>query len=491
MFDSTQISIILQKSPSTDLLQLKNRETIIGFLVSAFPNQQSTIGSDSIHAKLYDYLQDNKMEKDDDDDENENKSQLFDTFEIKAKKHIQKWTNKGFLTNYQDEKGEIFYELSAHTHKTLDWLCSLKKEDYVGTESKFKNIFSQLKELVEFTNTNKGERVQILESKKLEIEQQIQRIKSGEDIRVFESYEIEPRFKQLTQSAKELLSDFKEVEDNFKDITKGIYQKHAESNLTKNDILQFTFDALDSLKDSQQGKSFEAFSSFLFISALQEEWKQLIEDLYKSLEAKEIPVHDFFLKEMRRHLHTSAQKINRANDKMAEKLSRIIRENQTSKTEITKNIIQDIKKCLVEISKTNQTPDISFEIEAEFDIHIPFERKLTYEQSEVLAYNFKPKVADNNIAEADQLSKLFKQSNIDKDLLRIRIKQLLNSQGQTTLHEVIAHFGGLEKGLPELFGYIGVAKEFKYAINADKAKAIEFDKIQKKSILTPEIILLK
>ncbi|NCP83831.1 MAG: DUF3375 family protein, partial [Bacteroidetes bacterium] len=82
------------------------------------------------------------------------------------------------------------YELSSHSSKTLDWLSSLKKEEYVGTESKFKNIFNQLKELVEYSNDDAEKRIQLLEDKKFEIEQQIQRIKIGEDIRVFEEFEI-------------------------------------------------------------------------------------------------------------------------------------------------------------------------------------------------------------------------------------------------------------------------------------------------------------
>lgn len=66
-----------------------------------------------------------------------------------------------------------------------------------------------MKELVEFTNEDIEKRIQLLEDKKLEIEQQIQRIKIGEDVKVFQDFEIVPRFNQLTKSAKELLSDFR------------------------------------------------------------------------------------------------------------------------------------------------------------------------------------------------------------------------------------------------------------------------------------------
>ena len=480
------ISYTLNNSPSVELLRLKNRETIIIFLVNTFLNQQGAITTETMHTRLADYLEFKQIINDE-----ESEIEVFDTYEIKAKKYIQNWTNRGFLTNYQDKRGEIFYELSSHTSKAIDWLSSLKKEEYVGTESKFKNIFSNLKELVEFTNDDAEKRIQLLEDKKLEIEQQIQRIKIGEDVKVFEEFEIVPRFNQLNQSAKELLSDFKEVEDNFKEITKSIYQKHAEGSITKSDILEFTFEALDQLKESQQGKSFYAFWSFLLNPGLQLEWENLTKELYLTLEEKGIPVKDLFLKGMKNHLWTSGQKVYKANDKMAEKLSRIIRENEASKSEVTKNIIQEIKKSLLDISKSKKRPEITFELESDFEISLPFERKLTFEQTEEQTYKSRPRLADEDITHSNHLSKLFAHSNIDKDLLRRRIKEILRNKSQTTIYEVIESNGGIEKGLPELFGYIGIVKEFKYTISKEKTQRILFDIEQNKSIQIPEIILTK
>ncbi|NCP83832.1 MAG: DUF3375 family protein, partial [Bacteroidetes bacterium] len=291
--------------------------------------------------------------------------------------------------------------------------------------------------------------------------------------------------------AKELLSDFKEVEDNFKEITKSIYQKNADESLKKNDILEFTFEALDELKDSQQGKSFYAFWSFLLNPDLQNEWETLTKELYKTLEEKGIGTNDLFLKGMKKHLHQSGQKVYKANDKMAEKLSRIIRENSASKSEITKNVIQEIKKNLLEISKSKKKPDVSLELETDVEISIPFERKLTFQQSEEVTYASQPKLADEDISHSNHLIKLFAHSNIDKEVLRKRIKAVLRNKSQTTIFEVIEQNGGIEKGLPELFGYLGIIKEFKYSISSEKTQKITFNVEQNKSIHIPEIILTK
>ena len=64
-------------------------------------------------------------------------TRLGESNEQKAKRLIKDWTDKGFLTNYQNEEGEVIYEISSHTSKLIDWVVSLKKEDYFGTESKF------------------------------------------------------------------------------------------------------------------------------------------------------------------------------------------------------------------------------------------------------------------------------------------------------------------------------------------------------------------
>ena len=68
--------------------------------------------------------------------------------------------------------------------------------------------------------------------------------------------------------AKELLSDFKEVDDNFKDIIKQIYQRQTD-NEQKKDLLTYIFDAYSELKNSQQGRTFYAFWEFLLSAELQ------------------------------------------------------------------------------------------------------------------------------------------------------------------------------------------------------------------------------
>ena len=478
-----QISKVLDKSPSVAILRARSCDLILGFLISTF-DDEIAISSENIHNRLADYLDDIGVEND-----AENDIQISDTYEEKAVKYIKKWTDNGYLTNYKNEDGEIYYELSSHTSKVIDWLSGLKREEYIGTESKFRSIITQLKELVEYTNDDKEKRLQLLEDKKLEIEHQIQRLKSGEDVKVYEEYEIVPRFQQISKLAKELLSDFKDVDDNFKNIIKEIYQKQIDPTLNKGRILQYTFDALDELKSSPQGKSFYAFWEFLLAREMQTDLETMISELFNTLKEKNIDTTDTFLENMVSYLYESGNKVYQTNDKMADKLSRIIRENVASHSDITKQIVQDIKNLLIDISKKNGKPDISLSIEDDIDINIPFDRKITFEQSENIEYNLKPQSSELTINELSELGKVFGNVIIDKQILEQNIRSSLRDSNQITLLDVIEKHP-LQQGLPELFGYFGVLNHFQHkTINAEKQQPIDFDVEQKKRILIPEIII--
>lgn len=474
---------ILDNSPSVALLRARSCNIILGFFTEVF-GDATAISHENLHSQLADFLNNHGVEVDE-----ENEIMFSDTYEEKAAKYIKRWTDSGFLTNYRNEDGEIYYELSSHSSKVIDWLSGLKQEEYIGTESKFKSIITQLKELVEFTNEDREKRLQLLEDKKQEIEHQIQQLQMGEDVKVFEEYEIVPRFQQINKQAKELLTDFKDVDDNFKKIIKEIYQKQIDQTLNKGSILQYTFDALDELKSSSQGKSFYSFWDFLLAREMQSELDILISELFQTLNNKKIDYDDIFLQNMVEYLYESGRKVYQTNDKMADKLSRIIRENEMSQSDIAKRIVQEIKNSLIEISKKKQKPVISLIVDDGMEISIPFDRKITFEQSEDAEYAFNPEFGTLSIDDFEELGKVFGNIHIDRKELVKNIRETMKDKGQVTLSDVVEQYP-LKHGLPEFFAYLVVLKQFPhYSVNEDKHQAIVFDYENDKRILIPEIII--
>ena len=92
---------------------------------------------------------------------------------------------------------------------TLTGICS--------TESKFKDI-------IENANPDKEKRLDELERKKRAIEE-IRKIKIDGYVEVYEDYQIRSGYEEVSRLANELVGDFKEVVDNFKEITRKIYKR--------------------------------------------------------------------------------------------------------------------------------------------------------------------------------------------------------------------------------------------------------------------------
>lgn len=481
--DINQLVQTLNNSPSVKLLKMRSAEFFLAFVTSVF-DEQMAIGEEKLQMLLENML-DNQRE--DITDEDINKETLSESNETKAKRLIKEWTDKGLFANYQNEDGEIIYELSSHTSKVIDWVTSLKKEEYIGTESKFKTLFSQLKDLVEFSNEDREKRLELLRQKKEDIERQIESLEMGEEIEVYEDYQIEPRYNSLNKLAKELLSDFKEVDDNFKEIIKQIYKRQTDNEGKKN-ILNYIFDAYAELKDSQQGKSFYAFWEFLLSSELQKEWDELTDLLYKTLDKRNIDSKDKFLKEMKKHLFDAGEKVSKTNDRMSEKLSLIIRNNGNSDTQATKQVINDIKKMLLNTAQNKERNNASLSYEV-VELNLPLERQLNLTPKQEIEYKNVPTEASLGITELERLDKLYNNHQIDRKILRKRIDMILSGNTQTTLAEVIEQNNGIEKGLSELFGYIAILKEYKTVVSDDRKQEIAFSK--DKTITIPEIIITK
>jgi hypothetical protein len=481
---------LLQHSPSIRLLMSRQAELMLSFFDWVFRQQgQSAVGQERLQMLLADYLRYRQVEEDAEDADFVVRSQ--DSYETKAATYLKRWIKQAFLTNYPDERGEAMYELSSHTEKTLQWMESLQKQAFVGTESRFKDIVQRLNELVAYSNEDRAARLDRLNQQKATIEAEINRLQEGEEMDVFDATQVQSRLMDLTRSAKELLSDFKEVEENFKQITRNIYQQHALFGQQKGQILDFTFEALDQLKESDQGKSFYAFWTFLLMQSRQDEWQQMVDQLQTVLQERDIGFSDRFLLRMKSHLYESGKKVYEANDQMAEKLSRIIGEKTLTERHQLKEVIGEVKQLVVTLSDqpTSIPAELSLFMPAKPKFGLPLERPLTASPSEIPEFTQAPVRSSESWESAAGLLHLFEQTPINRDELRRRIQLALRERKQISLHELIQQAGGIDQGLTEVFAYLQVLKDFSTDIDPSVRNKLCFDSEQQKYLEFPQIII--
>ena len=110
---------------------------------------------------------------------------------------------------YEVITGEMFLELTSDSERALKWMEELNPKEYVGTESRFNNIYRLLEELSTGVNENPEDRIRELKEEKRKIDSEIREIEISGKVKTLNSFQIEERFYQVSMAARELLSEFK------------------------------------------------------------------------------------------------------------------------------------------------------------------------------------------------------------------------------------------------------------------------------------------
>ena len=129
----------------------------------------------------------------------------------------------------------------------------------------------------------------------------------------------------------------------------------------------FAFEAYDALRQSPQGRSFYAFWDFLISRTGQQYWKELTEQLIQLIDERQISADSLFLQNVKHLLLQQGKTVYDANDKMAEKLSRIITEKEIAKHRRLRKQIAGIKELVFDLMD-EENPDCAIQTHFHSDV---------------------------------------------------------------------------------------------------------------------------
>ncbi|SHL80505.1 Protein of unknown function [Chitinophaga jiangningensis] len=451
-----QLCLLFAQSVTLKILRARSAPMMLSFFHTVFKEKNQTIITNAeLVTRLSDYLTHTGYRATDDEID---AVSLLEDDDTKAKKYIDQWSNQGFLRKYPNDEGIDIHELSSDTEKVLHWVTTLQKREFIGTESRFKDIFSKLKELVDQSNKDPEQRIQELERKKFEIEQEIQAITITGKVQVFDDTQIKERVYDVNRMARELLGDFKEVESNFEQITQDIYRKQSERDVAKGTLLAYTLDAFEALRQKDQGKSFYSFWQFLMDETKQSEMRELIDKLYTLLEDRDIEYkNDRFLRKLKQSLHASGKKVIDANKKLSDKLSRVLNERNMTERRKTMELINDIRVLAFQTLGNHPSAEDFIEIETDPEMDLPDRWELADEKAASPAFQLPEGVGGEEYSLED-MQALFNHFHIDRAQLEERIQVQLQNKKQISLKELVEIYGS-EKGLTELITYFAIASQ--------------------------------
>ena len=373
-----------------------------------------------------------------------------DAFPKAALDYVNDWASpeKGWLRKfYRQDSDEPQFDLTPATEKAIAWLASLTERSFVGTESRLLTLFELLRQMSEGTETDPGARIEELQKRRAALDVEIERAQDG-DITLLDDTALKDRFQQFMQLARDLLTDFREVEQNFRVLDRRVREHIALWEGSKGELLEDIMSERDAISDSDQGRSFRAFWDFLMSSARQEELTLLLERVLALPVVAELNpdtrtrrVHYDWLEAGEHTQRTVAQ--------LSQQLRHFLDDQAWIENRRIMDILHGIESKALALRDSAPAGNVMHIADTAAGVTLPMERPL-------YTPPVRPVIEDVDLESGDgdvDASALFSPVVVDKSRLVRHIQRTLQDRSQVTLHE-LCELEPLQQGLAELVAYL-------------------------------------
>lgn len=378
-----------------------------------------------------------------------------DSFKSSAISYLNDWAenDKGWLRKfYLDNSDEPCFDLTPAAEKAISWLNTLTERSFIGTESRLLTIFDLLRQMHEGSETDPELRIAELQKRRAAIDNEIEQILSGE-IPLLDDTALKDRFQQFLQLSRDLLTDFREVENNFRQLDRSVREKIASWDGSKGALLEEIIGERDAISESDQGRSFQAFWDFLMSSVRQEEFSSQVEHVL-SLE----PVLEMNPDRRLRRIHydwlEAGEHTQRTVARLSQQLRHFLDDQAWLEDRRIMDVLHSIENHALALRDNMPSGNVTSLPENSAAINLPLERPL-YRPP------IKPIITETSLETGDSdidTSVLYSQITIDRSELIRNIRAELQGVSQINLAEIIRRHP-LRFGLAELVVYVQLATE--------------------------------
>ncbi len=382
-----------------------------------------------------------------------------DKFPKSALDYLNDWAapEKGWLRKfYRQDSDDVQFDLTPATEKALQWLESLSQRSFVGTESRLLMLFDLLRQLHEGSHADPEVRLRELQKRREEIDREIALVVQGQ-VSMLDDTALKDRFMQFNQQARELLSDFREVEYNFRQLDRSVREQIAQWGGQKGELLETIMGDRDAIAESDQGNSFRAFWDFLMSPERQEQFTDMLEQVL------ELPAIEALKPDKRtRRIHydwlEAGEHTQRTVALLSQQLRHFLDDQAWLENKRIMEILHGIENKTLAMREnlfSGTTSGDFMSIDAvSASIELPMEKPLYRPPVKIKLANIQLQEGDERL----DANALVSQVVVDKAELARHIRQSLQNKSQITLTE-LCRTRPLRLGLAELLTYLELASE--------------------------------
>lgn len=445
--------------PAWRLLAAGSAPLVVSFLYRAFiePNVR-TLPEAEIVGQLEDHLQRLREQRGE------------DIHPKAAIDYLNDWTadERAWLRRYfPPDTDDPHYDLTPATEQAIQWLQGLEDRSFVGAESRLKVVFDLLREIAHGSETDPQARIAELERQRTAIEAEIDAVREGR-MALMDATQLRERFLQARDTAGALLADFRQVEQNFRELDRSVRERIAGWEGGRAEVLDEIFGQRDAIADSDQGRSFRAFWDFLMSPRHQEELSELL-DRVLALE----PVAELAPDPRVRRIHhdwmAAGEMTQRTVARLSEQLRRYLDDQAWLENRRIMEILRNLECNAIAVREA--PPKEGMELDEPVPrIELPLERPL-------FSPPLQAELASTDISAGDadiDPAVLFEQIYVDRERLRANLRRALQTRRQIALSDLLEEHP-LEQGLAELIAWLSMATgEGLGVVDEDREQAIEW-----------------
>ena len=376
-----------------------------------------------------------------------------DTHPKSAKAYLDDWSagEVGWLRKYYvSGSDEPHYDATPAVERAVGWVDSLRERSFVGTESRLNTVFELLRQIVYGTETDPEVRLTELRRRRAEIDAEIGAVERG-DYRLLDATSRSDRYQQFADTARALLSDFREVEANFRALDRETRERIATWDGTKGELLDEIVGTRNLISDSDQGRSFQGFYDLLLSADRLDELTELIGRV-QSLD--DIAGADDRLGHIHHDWLDAGSRAQATVRQLSEQLRRFLDDQVWLENRRVMDLLRNIETSAIAL-RDERTAGFTHEIDALTPaITLPLERPL-YRKPAAASVDSEGIQAGHADSSSDAL---FEQMHVDPQPLIDGVRHRLRRQSQVTLAEMIDS-EPLRQGLAELVTYMSLSDD--------------------------------
>lgn len=455
--------------PAAQLVGARNAPMVLGFFHRVFKlAHRVTIPEGEMRGLLESHLNELLQEN------------LF-SVEKSAREYLEEWCSmqRGWLRKYYpdtSEASEAVIELTAAAEKGLLWLESLQTAVFVGTESRLELIFTELEKITVLSSRDPVERLNILRDEAQRIADEISRIEVTGEVETLSGRELTERFQWVLATSRELLSDFRQVEENFKRIAREIAERHTNPDVTRGVIVGHLLDAYEDLHETPQGQSFYGFWNLLLANDRQERFRAAIDRVYNLEEVDATLRENRSLNQLIGRLLREGEKVVKSNERMAGNLRRVLETGRLGEQRRLREIVREIQAHALRVKESPPQEGDFFTLPEMPPLFAAMNRD-PWKPGEMLTSMLVPEEADD-AGDRELFRSLGAMPLIRLEQLRNNIAEILLLRGHARLDEVLERYPP-SNGPVEVLGYVAVAFEDSiHIVSEEKTFPFEIDGVR-------------